>query len=138
VKIVWTREDDITGGFYRPAFVHRLRGVLRDGKVASWSNTIVGQSFIIGTAFEGLMKDGIDGTMVEGAKAIPYDIPNFRCDAHIAKGAVPVTSWRSVGSTHTAYATECFIDQLLETAGLDPVDGRLSLMGKSVHATRAC
>jgi isoquinoline 1-oxidoreductase beta subunit len=133
VKIVWTREDDITGGFYRPAFVHRLRGVLRDGKLASWSNTIVGQSFIIGTAFEGLMKDGIDGTMVEGAKAIPYDIPNFRCDAHIVKSPVPVTSWRSVGSTHTAYATECFIDQLLETAGLDPVDGRLSLMGKSAR-----
>lgn len=133
VKIVWTREDDITGGFYRPAFVHRLRGVLRDGKLASWSNTIVGQSFIIGTAFEGLMKDGIDGTMVEGAKAIPYDIPNFRCDAHIAKSPVPVTSWRSVGSTHTAYATECFIDQLLEAAGLDPVDGRLSLMGKSAR-----
>ena len=133
VKIVWTREDDITGGFYRPAFVHRLRGVLRDGKVASWSNTIVGQSFVIGTAFEMMMKDGIDGTMVEGAKSIPYDIPNFRCDAHIAKGSVPVTSWRSVGSTHTAYATECFIDQLLETAGLDPVDGRLSLMGKSAR-----
>lgn len=133
VKIVWTREDDITGGFYRPAFVHRLRGVLRDGKLASWSNTIVGQSFIIGTAFEGLMKDGIDGTMVEGAKAIPYDIPNFRCDAHIVKSPVPVTSWRSVGSTHTAYATECFIDQLLEAAGLDPVDGRLSLMGKSAR-----
>jgi isoquinoline 1-oxidoreductase beta subunit len=129
VKLVWTREDDIRGGFYRPLFLHRLRGAVRDGKIVAWSNTIVGQSFIIGTAFEGLVVDGVDATMVEGAKELPYAIADFRCDLHIAKIGVPTTSLRSVGSTHTGYAVECFVDELLQAAGQDPVAGRLASMG---------
>jgi CO/xanthine dehydrogenase Mo-binding subunit len=54
VKLVWTREDDIQGGRYRPIFLHRLRGAIRDGRITAWSNTIVGQSFIAGTPWEAL------------------------------------------------------------------------------------
>jgi isoquinoline 1-oxidoreductase beta subunit len=128
VKLMWTREDDIGGGFYRPMMVHRLRGAISNGKISGWSDTIAGQSFAIGTAFEpSVLREGIDKTMVDGSDEIPYAIPNFRCDVHIAKIGVPTSSWRSVSSTHTAYAVECFIDQLLEATGQDPVSGRLAL-----------
>ncbi|MBT2300457.1 xanthine dehydrogenase family protein molybdopterin-binding subunit [Variovorax paradoxus] len=130
VKLMWTRDDDVQGGRYRPMFVHRMRGGLRGGKVVAWSDTIVGQSFIQGTMFESMLfKNGIDATMVEGANEIPYKIENFRCDLHIQKVGVPTLSWRSVGSTHTGYAVECFVDQLLQTAGQDPVEGRMALFG---------
>ncbi|RZL96449.1 MAG: xanthine dehydrogenase family protein molybdopterin-binding subunit [Variovorax sp.] len=130
VKLMWTRDDDVQGGRYRPMFVHRLRGALRGGKVVAWSDTVVGQSFIQGTMFEPMLfKDGIDATMVEGANEIPYKIENFRCDLHIQKIGVPTLSWRSVGSTHTGYAVECFVDELLQAAGQDPVEGRMALFG---------
>lgn len=130
IKLIWTREDDIRGGYYRPLFVHRMRGAVKDGKITAWSNTIVGQSFVKGTVFERFLieKSGVDRTMVEGARDMPYDIANFKCDLHIADVGVPTLWWRSVGHTHTGYAVECFVDQLLVAAGQDPVDGRLALM----------
>lgn len=129
LKIVWTREDDIRGGYYRPAFVHRLRGVVRDGKVVGWSNSIAGHSFVAGTAFAGRIKNGIDSLMSEGASDMPYAVPNFRCDVHTVPTAIPTGAFRSVGHNHTAYAVECFIDQLLEKLGKDPVEGRIELLG---------
>jgi isoquinoline 1-oxidoreductase beta subunit len=131
VKLVWTREDDIRGGYYRPLFVHRMRGAVRDGKIAAWANTIVGQSFIKGSPFEAMIRNGIDPVMVEGARELPYNIADFRCDVHIADVGVPTLWWRSVGHTHTAYAVECFIDELLQAAGKDPVVGRMELLEKS-------
>lgn len=131
VKLVWTREDDLTGGYYRPLFVHRLRGAVKDGKITAWTNSIVGQSFFLGTPFEAMtVKDGVDATMVEGANELPYEVADFRCEVHTAKVGVPTLWWRSVGHTHTAYAVECFMDELLQAAGQDPVAGRLALMGK--------
>ncbi|CAN5449000.1 xanthine dehydrogenase family protein molybdopterin-binding subunit [soil metagenome] len=131
VKLVWTREDDIHGGYYRPMMVHRFQGAIKDGKVTAWSNTVCGQSFAMGTAFESMMvKDGIDSTMVEGAAELPYGVPAFACSAHIDRSVVPTLWWRSVGHTHTGYAVECFIDQLLVAAGQDPVAGRLALIEK--------
>src|SRR5215470_253812 len=97
VKLVWTREDDIRGGYYRPMFVHRMRGAVRDGKIVAWANTIAGQSFLKGSPFEGMLKGGIDPVMVEGARELPYAIPDFRCDVHIADVGVPTLWWRSVG-----------------------------------------
>ncbi|MGH8222774.1 MAG: xanthine dehydrogenase family protein molybdopterin-binding subunit, partial [Woeseiaceae bacterium] len=132
VKLVWTREDDIRGGYYRPIFVHRLRGVVREGKISAWSNTVVGQSLIKGTPFESFgYKDGLDSQMVEGASELPYEIPNFRCDAHIGEVGVPTLWWRSVGHTHTGFVVESFVDELLQAAGKDPVAGRLEMMGKA-------
>jgi len=76
------------------------------------------------------VKNGIDATMVEGASELPYEVADFRCEVHTAQVGVPTLWWRSVGHTHTAYAVECFMDELLQAAGQDPVAGRLALMGK--------
>lgn len=130
VKLVWTREDDLTGGYYRPLFVHRLRGAVRDGKVVAWANHVVGQSFFIGTPMESwIVKNGIDATSVEGANELFYEIADFRCEVHNPRVGVPTLWWRSVGHTHTGYAVECFIDELLQAAGQDPLQGRLAMMG---------
>ena len=132
VKLVWTREDDIRGGFYRPMIVHRMRAAIEGDKIVAWSDSIAGRSIARGTAFEGQMiKDGVDNSMVEGAREIPYAIPNFRCGAHMAEGGPRVLFWRSVGSTHTAFAVEAFIDEALTAMGKDPVEGRLALLAKS-------
>lgn len=79
-------------------------------------------------------KAGIDPTMVEGARELPYDIANFHCDLHVAQTGVPVLWWRSVGHTHTGYAVECFIDELLQAAGQDPVAGRMAMLGGNKRA----
>ncbi|MBO0903891.1 xanthine dehydrogenase family protein molybdopterin-binding subunit [Jiella sonneratiae] len=124
VKHMWTREDDIRGGFYRPIYLHSIRGAVdKDGNITGWDHTIVGQS-IMG-------KDGLDDTTVEGTADMPYAIPNLRVLAHQPKLGVPVLWWRSVGHTHTAFAVETFLDRLLDRAGRDPVEGRLALLKDS-------
>ena len=131
VKLVWTREDDMRGGYYRPYAIHRMRGAVRDGKIEAWSDTIVSQSIMKGSIFEAIMfKDGLDPTSYEGSNEIPYEVANFRCDMHQVDVGVPVLWWRSVGHTHTGYVVEAFVDELLEAAGKDPVEGRLELLGK--------
>ncbi|NDW03999.1 xanthine dehydrogenase family protein molybdopterin-binding subunit [Jiella pacifica] len=124
VKHMWTREDDIRGGFYRPIYVHSIRGAVdKDGNIAGWDHTIVGQSI--------MNKDELDDTTVEGTADMPYAISNLRVVAHQPKLGVPVLWWRSVGHTHTAFAVETFIDRLLEQGGKDPVEGRLALLQDS-------
>ena len=120
IKVLWTREDDIKGGRYRPIFVHKLRGgVDAEGNIVGWDQVIVGQSFMKGSPFEaGMVKNGVDQTMVEGASTLPYQIPNLRVSAHMTDVGVPTLWWRSVGSTHTAFSTETFLDQLAEAAGI--------------------
>jgi isoquinoline 1-oxidoreductase beta subunit len=135
LRLTWTREDDINGGYYRPLIVHRMKGAVKDGKIIAWSDSIVGQSFAIGGPMEAMMvKDGVDSTMVEGSDKPPYTIPAFRCDATIDRSPVTTLWWRSVGHTHTGYAVETFVDKLLEAAGKDPVKGRLELMGEEPRA----
>ena len=131
VKLVWTREDDIRGGYYRALFVHRFRGGLRDGRITAWSSTSVGQSILKGSPFEAMIKNGIDPTSAEGANELPYAIADFRCDLHTTQVGVPVLWWRSVGHSHTGYAVECFVDELLEATGQDPVAGRLAMMSNA-------
>ncbi len=131
VKLVWTREDDIQGGRYRPMYFHRLRAGLDDqGRLVAWQHRIVGQSIVRDTPFAGMIQNGIDPTSVEGANTLPYHVPNITVDLHTTDVGVPVLWWRSVGSTHTAYSTEVFIDELAEAAGKDPVDFRLELLGE--------
>lgn len=130
IKLVWTREDDIRGGRYRPIYVHRLRGGLDDqGNIAAWEQVIAGQSIVAGSPFEGMIEDGVDPTSVEGASDLPYGIPNLAVSLHTTEVGVPVLWWRSVGHTHTGFTTETFIDELLAAAGRDPVEGRLKLLG---------
>jgi isoquinoline 1-oxidoreductase beta subunit len=132
VKLVWSREDDTRAGFYRPMYYHTLKaGLDAKGNLAAWQHRIVGQSILAGTAFEKMMvKNGIDATSVEGAASLPYAIPNLRVDLHSPKMGVPVQWWRSVGSTHTAYSTETFLDEIARAAGKDPVALRRALLGK--------
>src|SRR3546814_5380792 len=84
VKLVWTREDDIRGGRYRPMYFHRLRaGLDADGRLIGWQHRIVGQSIARGTPFAaGMIENGIDHTSVEGATTLPYHVPNIAVDLH--------------------------------------------------------
>ncbi|QJC57652.1 Isoquinoline 1-oxidoreductase subunit beta [Polaromonas vacuolata] len=125
VRTLWSREDDVRGGYYRPMHVHRAEiGFDADGKILAWDHVIVGQSIMTGTAFEKFMvKDGVDETMVEGMK-LPYDIP-MRLSAHHPVENVPVLWWRSVGSTHTAYVMETLIDEIARQSNQDPVAFRM-------------
>ena len=130
VKLVWTREDDMRAGYYRPLYLHRLTaGLDAQDKVTAWTHRIVGQSIIAGSPFEALMvKDGVDHSSVEGAASLPYAIPGISVDLHSPKLDVPVLWWRSVGSTHTAFATEVFLDELAHAAGKDPLQMRRGLL----------
>jgi isoquinoline 1-oxidoreductase beta subunit len=130
VKHVWTRENDIRGGLYRPLFVHRVRGGIdAAGNITGWDHGIAGQSFVLGTPMEAMiMQKGFDSTMTEGATEGSYSFPNHRVGLHVMKSPVTTNWWRSVGHTHTAYVMETFIDELLALAGKDAVEGRLPLM----------
>ncbi len=132
LKLQWTREDDMRAGYYRPLYYHALRaGLDRSGKPIAWQHRIVGQSILAGTPFEAmLVKNGVDATSVEGAANLPYEIPGMLVDVHSPKIGVPVLWWRSVGSTHTAFSTETFIDELAAASGKDPVVFRRALLSK--------
>ncbi|MEO8331810.1 MAG: xanthine dehydrogenase family protein molybdopterin-binding subunit [Gallionella sp.] len=127
VKVVWTREDDMRGGNYRPMWADHIEAsIAKNGKPLAWKHTIVGQSIVAGTAFEAFMvHNGIDITSVEGASTLPYLIPNLQVDLHSTKNEVPVQWWRSVGHSHTAFVVETMIDELAHLAGKDPVAYRL-------------
>ncbi|KQT54836.1 twin-arginine translocation pathway signal protein [Aureimonas sp. Leaf454] len=123
VKFMWTREDDIRGGFYRPMYAHRMKAsVDQDGRITGWRQSIVGQSI--------MAKAELDETSVEGAANPPYDIPNLHVVSHNTVLPVPALWWRSVGHTHTGFAVETFVDELLERVGKDPVEGRMAMLGK--------
>jgi isoquinoline 1-oxidoreductase subunit beta len=132
VKTVWTREDDIQGGYYRPMWYDRLSaGLDGKGNLTAWQHTIVGQSIIAGTMFEkAMVKEGVDVTSVEGAADSPYEIPNFFVSLHSPKTGVPVQWWRSVGHSHTGFVVESFIDEVAHAAGKDPYEFRRSLLAK--------
>jgi len=130
VRLIWTREDDITGGRYRPLNYHRISaGIGKDGSVA-YRQRVVGQSIIAGTPFAGMMKNGIDPTAVGGSAAEQYDLAHAHVSWSQPKVGVPVLWWRSVENTHMAFSKEVMIDELAQAAGEDPVAFRLALLGK--------
>ena len=132
VKTVWTREDDVHGGYYRPAYVHRARiGLGTDGMPAVWHHVIVGQSLMKGTPFEPFtIKNGVDATSVEGVADSAYlkSVPNQRVDLHSPTIGIPVLWWRSVGHSHTGFVMESLIDELALAAGKDPLEYRRALL----------
>jgi isoquinoline 1-oxidoreductase beta subunit len=130
VKIVWTREDDMTGGYYRPMSAHKIRaGLDADGNVTAFKYNIAAKSIVKGTPFEAmLMKDGVDHNMTEGAHDTTYAFPLMNMDQAYQETKVPVLWWRSVGHTHTAYVMETMIDRLAKEAGKDPVAYRLEMI----------
>jgi len=128
VKLVWTREDDMRAGAWRPLTLHRLRAALdADGGINAWQHRIVGQSILAGLP-KPPPADKVDHTCVEGASTLPYAIPNLSVESHQPSLPIPVLWWRSVGHTHTAFATECFLDELAHAAGRDPLELRRALL----------
>jgi len=135
VKLVWRREDDMRAGYYRPAYLHRVKvGLDADGNILAWRHTIVGQSILAGTPFAALVKNGVDTTSVEGVSDLPYAAPNLHVELHTTTLGVPALWWRSVGHTHTAFVVESMIDRIATETGRDPVAYRLAtLKGKPRH-----
>ncbi len=129
IQTVWTREDDLQGGFFRPYFVNALEAALADGRNVGRRHRIVGQSIAKGTAFEPMMvQNGVDGTSVEGAADMPHGIPNLRVELHTVDLPVPVQWWRSVGHSNTAFAKESMLDECAEQLGRDPYELRRELL----------
>ena len=122
VKVIWTREDDIRGGYYRPLWYDRIEaGLDAGGYPVAWRHTIVGQSIMAGSRYEAAMvKGGIDATSVEGAADLPYAIPNILVDLHTPSLPVTTLWWRSVGHSHTAFVVESFIDELAHAPARTP------------------
>jgi len=137
VKLVWSREDDMQGGYYRPAYAHKLTAVLgNNGKPSAIQIRVAGQSIMAGTSMEEMMLvNGIDMTSVEGLSDMSYEIPERQVELHSPEVGVPVQWWRSVGHTHTAFSKEVFIDVLARKAGVDPVQYRLDLLTNNPRET---
>lgn len=131
VKVIWSREEDIRHGFYRPATYNLLQaGLDEQGRPVAWTHRIVGPS-IMSRRLPEAVKDGIDPSSVEGAANIPYSISNIQVDYIMKDTGVPVGAWRSVGSSQNAFITECFIDELASAAGKDPYEFRRQLLDKA-------
>jgi len=132
VKLVWTREDDTRAGYFRPMYLHRVKGAVQGGKAVAWQHRVVGQSIMTGTAWEPFMvKDGVDATSVEGIADTHYKVPNYQVELSTMPVPVPVLWWRSVGHTHTAFAMEAFVDELATAARRDPVEFRRELLAEA-------
>jgi isoquinoline 1-oxidoreductase beta subunit len=133
VKVVWTREDDIRGGFYRPMAAHRVEvGLDANGAIAAWNHAIASPSIMAGTPFKDMMvKDGIDPTSVEGVADTPYSIPNMSVTLNTLDVGVPVLWWRSVGHSSNAFVMETMIDEIAAASGRDPVEFRRALLAKN-------
>jgi isoquinoline 1-oxidoreductase subunit beta len=135
VKVVWTREDDMQHDFYRPATYNKMSaGIDANGKPVFWEHRIVNPSIMAPLApvifgFE-LPPTQVDDSSVEGASNLPYDIPNLQVDWIRKDTGIPVGFWRSVGSSHTGFSTECFIDEVAFTAKKDPFEFRRTLLEK--------
>lgn len=129
VKVIWTREDDMAGGYYRPAYYHKVSGGLDvNGKPVAWQQRMIGQSILSGTPFSMLVKDGVDQTVVEGAADMIYEIPAISVEVQSPKSDVPVLWFRSVGHSHNAFVVECFMDELAHAAKKDPYEFRRALL----------
>ncbi len=132
VKTVWSREDDVKGGYYRPMYLHKAKiGLDASGMPTAWDHVAVGQSIMLGTPFEAFMiKEGVDATSVEGAADSPYfkSIPNYQVSLHTVKTGVPVLWWRSVGHSHTAFVMESLVDELAHAAKKEPLAYRRALL----------
>lgn len=133
LKVVWTREDDMKGAYYRPMNFHRVKiGLDKGNKFLAWDHLMVGQSVIGGSMFEPmLVKDGVEATIVEGVADTRYNFANFRCRQQREISPVPTLWWRSVGHTHTAYVMETMIDELATATKQDPLKLRMNLLKKS-------
>ena len=128
VKVIWSREDDVRNGQYRPANYHRMRaGLGADGKPVAWSHRIVAPS-IMARVFPNTVQNGLDGEAVEGGVELPYTVPNLHVDYVLTDTGIPVGFWRSVNNSFNAFAVETFIDECAAAAKADPFEYRRALL----------
>ena len=135
VKTIWTREDDLRGGYYRPMVLHRVDiGVDGSGAVRDWQHVVVGQSVLKGSPLERttIRKSGTDPDLTEGVANSPYGFP-MQVSVHQPDVDVPVQSWRSGGNTHTAFVMETLVDELAHAARQDPVAYRMARLSSPEH-----
>ncbi len=131
VKVVWSREEDIGQGIYRPVYRDRLAASLANGRIVGWSHRITGSS-IIARWLPPAFQKGIDIDAVDSAADIPYDIPNLQVEyVRDEPPAVPTGFWRGVGPNNNVFAVESFIDELAKKAGRDPLDFRRDMLAKA-------
>lgn len=132
IKLIWTREDDIKGGCYRPVYLHRIQiAIGKDGFPSAWLHRIVGQSQFVNTLLEkDIVVNGIDYSSVDGVNGSPYlsKIKDHSIELHTTACDVTVLPWRSVGNTHTCFVMETLVDELAHKAGIDPVTYRRMLL----------
>lgn len=132
IKLVWSREDDIKGGCYRPVYLHWVHiGIANNGMPMAWLHRIVGQSLFVNTPLESaIAPNGFDYSSVDGVNGSPYlkSVPHHSLELHTTSIGVPVLAWRSVGNTHTCFVMETLIDELASMAGKDPVEYRRILL----------
>lgn len=132
VKLIWTREDDVRGGYYRPVYLHRVKiGMDATGMPIAWKHDIVGQSLFANTVLEkDIAPNGLDYSTVDGVNGSPYiaHCPDHSVVLHTTTNNIPVLAWRSVGNTHTAFVMETAIDELAFLASTDPVEYRKTLL----------
>jgi len=133
VKLVWNREDDLAGGYYRPMFAQRATiGIGDDGKVAAWAHRTVAQSIFKGGPMESIaVHNGVDHFSVEGVVDTPYQLP-MSIGLTDYESPMPVLWWRSVGHSQSGYTMEVLMDMAAEAAGADPVEFRLAHLDESV------
>jgi isoquinoline 1-oxidoreductase beta subunit len=131
VKLVYTREDDMRGWFYRPAAVARFTaGLDKDGQPVSFFARVAAPALMVAAGFVKELPKGIDDPAVEGISDCPYAFPNLRVEYVRTEPGIPVWFWRSVGHSQNAFFLEAFIDEVAAAAGKDPVEFRRSLLGK--------
>lgn len=133
VKVVYTREDDMKAGYYRPMVFHKVTVGLNDkNSLETWNHHVVGQSIAKGSVMEGfVIKDGIESVLMEGVNDTHYAIPNIKVEQTMAETPLNTLWWRSVGHTHTAYVMETMIDELAVATKQDPLEMRLKMLAKS-------
>jgi len=134
VKMIWSREEDMQHDYYRPSSVHVMKGAFdQNDNLTTFKHRIVAPSIlftqVVKIPFP--FKEKADIIAVEGAKHLPYKIPNMQVDYQMTKTPIPLGWWRSVYNSQNAFATECFMDELAEKSGKDPVQFRLGLLPKS-------
>ncbi|HEV2750266.1 MAG TPA: xanthine dehydrogenase family protein molybdopterin-binding subunit [Gemmatimonadales bacterium] len=136
VKVIWSREDDMRNGFYRPTSYNRLAaGLDASGRPVAWTHRIAGTPLRLKF---GPLEKGIDDSLIDGAVMLPYAIPNVQIEqATLELAPVPRGPWRSVGVSHNGFVTECFFDEIAAAGGRDPVELRRGLLQNKPRHLRA-
>ncbi len=130
IMTLWTREDDIKMGNYRPKYKNKVKVALdEDGIIKAFDAKVVSQSIFKGSVFEAFgYKNGVDGAQKEGLVDHSYDIDNHDMQAYTMDSPIPVLWWRSVGHTQSGPTVEGIVDEAAFAAGVDPIEYRINML----------